>query len=73
MARHKPQEPDAPGIVRARFTAADAFDAGFLVRILREHPEVELTEQPAHYTGGRVYVTFRVRQETAPGGAGERS
>ena len=66
-----------PGIsLRSRTRPAsspDAFDAGFLVRILREHPEVELTEQPAHYTGGRVYVTFRVRQETASGGAGEWS
>jgi hypothetical protein len=59
----KPREQDAPGIVRARFTAADTFDAGFLVRILREHPEVELVQPSAHYSGGRVYVTFRVRRE----------
>ena len=55
------------GVVRVRLTG-DEFDAGFLVRILRDHPEVEIVEQPAHYSGGRVYVRVRVRRDESEAG-----
>jgi len=53
------REEAAPGTVRVRLTG-EAFDAGFIARILRDHPETELVGQPAHYPGGRVYLTVRV-------------
>jgi hypothetical protein len=59
----QPRE-DAPGIVRVRLTG-DVFDAGFVARILRGHPEIEVLGRPAHYSGGRVYLTVKVRREAA--------
>lgn len=50
------------GVVRVRLTG-DEFDAGFLIRILRDHPEVEVVGPPAHYSGARVYVRVRVRRD----------
>lgn len=55
------------GVIRVRLTG-DEFDAGFLVRILRDHPEVEIVEQPARYSGGRVYVRVRVRRDESEAG-----
>lgn len=53
-------EEAAPG-VRVRLTG-EAFDAGFVARIVRDHPEVEFVGDPAHYSGGRVYLAVRVRR-----------
>lgn len=63
MTRRQPREtgPDTPGTVRVRFTADDESAAGFLVRILRDHPEVELLGEPQRYSGGRIYTRFRLR------------
>ena len=54
-------EETAPSVVRVRLTG-EAFDAGFVARILRDHPEVEFVGDPAHYPGGRVYLAVRVRR-----------
>lgn len=62
MGRRSQPREDGPGIVRVRLTG-DEFDAGFLVRILRDHPEVELASAPARYSGGRVYVKVRVHRD----------
>jgi hypothetical protein len=62
MSRRSRPRDDVPGIVRVRLTG-DEFDAGFLVRILRGHPEVEIIGAPGHYSGGRVYVNVRVRRD----------
>lgn len=62
MGRRSQPREDAPGIVRVRLTG-DQFDAGFIVRILRDHPEVELVGTSSLYPGGRVYATVRVRRD----------
>jgi len=62
------REEAAPGTVRVRLVG-EAFDAGFVARILRDHPEVEFAGRPAHYSGGRTYITLRVVR----GGAGTRT
>jgi hypothetical protein len=59
--RNSAKEEAAPGVVRVRLTG-EAFDAGFVARILRDHPEVEFVGDPAHYSGGRVYLAVRVRR-----------
>jgi hypothetical protein len=59
----QPRE-DAPGTIRVRLTG-EAFDAGFVARILRDHPEIEVLGRPAHYPGGRVYLTVRVHRDTS--------
>jgi hypothetical protein len=62
MSRRSQPRNDGLGIVRVRLTG-DEFDAGFLIRILRDHPEVERACAPAHYSGSRVYVNLRVRRD----------
>ena len=64
MTRPRERQESAPGMVRVRI-AGEVFDAGFVARILRSHPELELVGRPAHCSGGRVYLKFRVsRDET---------
>ena len=67
MAARREPESAASGVVRVRLTG-EVFDAGFIARILRDHPEVEIVGRPAHYSGGRIYLTVRVRRDT-PGAA----
>jgi hypothetical protein len=62
VARHSQPRETAPGVVRVRLTG-EVFDAGFIARILRDHPEVEILGRPGHYSGGRVYLTVRVRRD----------
>lgn len=61
MKRPTRGEGAGPGIVRVRLTAADEFDAGYIARLLRDDPHIEITSEPAHYSGGRLYFTARVR------------
>lgn len=55
-------------VVRVRLTGEE-LDAGFVARILRDHPELEFTDHPAHYSGGRVYLNLRVRRHVSEGEA----
>jgi hypothetical protein len=66
MPKRRRQRETGPGVVEARFTAPDEFAAGFLVRVLRDHPEVRMIRQPRHYGGGRVYTLFQVRRDADP-------
>ena len=68
--RRSKRDEATSGIVRVRLTAGDEFDAGFLVRILREHPEVEILGSPEHRSGGRVYARVRVRRADVPEAVG---
>jgi hypothetical protein len=61
--RRSKRDEAAPGIVRVRLTAADEFDAGYIARLLRDDPQIEITGAPAHYSGGRLYLTVRVRRD----------
>lgn len=49
------------GVVRVRLTG-ETFDTGHIARILRDHPEIEFTERPAHYSGERLYLKLRLRR-----------
>ena len=66
MGRSRQPQEAAPGVVRVRITGEE-FDAGFVARILRGHPGIEFTREPARYPGGRVHLTLRVRRDHAGG------
>jgi hypothetical protein len=63
--------PLAPGVVRVRVQGDSA--ANEIVRILREHPAVEVLTGPDLYSGGRQYLTIRVAGRDADGQRGGRS
>jgi hypothetical protein len=61
--------PLAPGVVRVR---VQGDSAGEIVRILRDHPAVEVLTGPDLYSGGRQYLMVRVREAgDSPGRDGE--
>jgi hypothetical protein len=63
--------PLAPGVVRVRVQGDSA--AGEIVRILRDHPEVEVLTGPDLYSGGCQYLMVRVRADRGrDGGTGWR-
>ena len=70
MTRPRERRVPAARAVRVRLTG-DAVDAGFVARILRDHPEVEIVGRPRiagrpeHSSGARVYLTVRVRRDTS--------
>lgn len=49
----------APGVVRVRLQG-DTVSADVIVRILRDHPAVEILTGPDVYGGGRQYLVVRV-------------
>lgn len=61
--KRRQAEPDGPGVVAVRLTAADEFDAGYLARLIRDDPHTEIITAPRRYSGGRLYFTARVRQD----------
>ena len=57
--------PLAPGVVRVRLQGDASADE--IVRILRDHPAVEVLTGPDLYSGGRQYLMVRVRADDGPG------
>jgi hypothetical protein len=51
--------PLAPGVVRVRLQGDASADE--IVRILRDHPAVEVLTGPDLYSGGRQYLMVRVQ------------
>lgn len=69
--KRRDDEPDGPGIVRVRLIAADEFDAGFIARLIRDCPGVEITGKPEGRSGGRLYFTVRVTRDPAEAASGD--
>jgi len=61
MTRRREFAEAAPGVVKVRLQGD--FGADVIVRILRDHPAVEVLTGPDRYEGDRQYLMVRVRMD----------